>query len=98
MLSPVKLMTLACTCTILQLILIKKIQIDFRLILYNPQLLGDMDDKSEPRVATSKLLTIGIIPLTITGLTTCNTHSSFRKIISSIYYLVIGQNFPFSLP
>ena len=60
-------------------IIIKKIkQIDFRLILYSPLLLCYIDDKSELKGATSKLLTTGFLPNAMTGLSTCNFHPSFR--------------------
>lgn len=55
-----------------------KKQIDLRLILYSPLLLCYIDDKSELKGATSKLLTTGFLPNAMTGLSTCNFHPSFR--------------------
>ena len=55
-----------------------KKQIGFRLILYSSLLLCCIDDKSELKGATSKLLTTGFLPNAMTGLSTCNFHPSFR--------------------
>ena len=59
-------------------IIIKIKQIDLRLILYSPLLLCYIDDKSELKGATSKLLTTGFLHNAMTGLSTCNFHPSFR--------------------
>lgn len=74
-------------------IIIKIKQIDFRLILYSPLLLCYIDDKSELKGATSKLLTTGFLPNAMTGLSTCNFHPSF-----SILYWFNSSNFLISTP
>ena len=63
-------------------------QIDLHLILYSSLLLCYIDDKSELKGATSKLLTTGFLPNAMTGLSTCNFHPSFR-----ILYWFNSSNF-----
>ena len=66
-------------------------QIDLHLILYSSLLLCYIDDKSELKGATSKLLTTGFLPNAMTGLSTCNFHPSFRILVLNHNYFLISR-------